>query len=33
MKPGNPAAFVQEGCQFRRNDPQDEGNETYLYNP
>jgi hypothetical protein len=26
MKPGNPPAYLQEGCQFRRNYPQDEGN-------
>jgi len=26
MKPGNPPAQAQEGCQFRRNIPQDEGN-------
>jgi len=26
-KPGNPLATMQEGCQFRRSNPQDEGNE------
>jgi hypothetical protein len=25
MKPDNPPAMLQEGCQFRRNIPQDEG--------
>jgi len=25
MKPDNPPATLQEGCQFRRNIPRDEG--------
>jgi len=32
-KPGNPPANVQEGCQFRRNDPQDEGERDITLKP
>jgi len=28
MKPDNPPAKLQEGCQFRRTNPQDEGKST-----
>ena len=33
MKPDNPPAILQEGCQFRRNVPQDEGNEQESKSP
>jgi hypothetical protein len=33
MKPGNPLDFLQEGCQFRRLIPQDEGNEQLSQAP
>jgi hypothetical protein len=33
MKPGNPLDLLQEGCQFRRIFPQDEGNEQLSHAP
>jgi hypothetical protein len=33
MKPGNPPATSQEGCQFRRRNPQDEGNSKFAVTP
>ena len=33
MKPGNPPAKWQEGCQFRRSNPRDEGNSNVAVTP
>ncbi len=33
MKPGNPPVLRQEGCQFRRIVPQDEGNVQERHTP
>jgi len=33
MKPDNPLATSQEGCQFRRSNPQDEGEEVMKLTP